>query len=1158
MRKGKRLVAACLSMVLGVTLAFGSMGGVSPRVVNAASADYPVQKFRLVIGDSDRNINITGFGDGDALNSWFTNGEENEKWYLSYQSEGVYRIMNARTDKAITAENGICTLDAVSDQKSQLWKIVGTDKDFNGDYLFYKIVSCDDENMAMTFQPKGNKVVLEQYGQSEYQKFKINCDGLEGYAGNCQVAEGEKAATIGGLFGETVYVDTLDELKNALVEEEPLTIVLTENIDCSGENYDWRIEDNKTLIGSYNNNQLMDCKLRTNDYFEEEEPSDNIIVRNIHFQVEKNSGMMAFAIYSSRNIWIDHCDFNCDLTKEYDEVGKFIWINTPYSGKDIDRSPDFMTFSYNTFTNRYWGIAFGTQNGEIDKDRATFLYNIFDSIVQRAPQSGNGTLHVLNNFYVRNSTAINGDGMEQIKCGANSKVYSVSNRFEGFRKESSGYWDKEMTVYSDSVVTDVGSYTNLSEYGGGTPVKYTINTDHIENTDVPENYYGYEVLNAYDANGTNDVKAFCLEYSGRVSSGNPVYITDSAVSSYVTKTYTSPFVTKLEVSLEEATTTEVVTEQTTQATTTEAVTEVTEATTESGAEVTEATTEIVTEATEATTQIATEATEATTENGTGATEVTTENGTEATEATTENGTEVTEATTQTATDVTTEEDRTTSGCPNTSENPVTTETPSTSDDSVITTENAYNTTTEDIWGSETTEEDRTTSGCPNTSENPVTTETPSTSDDFVITTENDYNASTEDIWGSETTEEDRTTSGCPNTSENPVTTEIPSTNDGSVITTENDYNTTTEIPSTSDGTVITTENDYNVTTEDIWGSETTEEDRTTSGCPNTSENPVTTEIPSTSDDTVITTENDYNTTTEDIWGSESTEEDRTTSGCPNTSENPVTTEIPSTSDDSVITTENDYNATTEISSTSDGTVITTENAYNTTTEDIWGNETTEEDRTTSEYPNTSENTVTTEQTKTTSEPQVTTQTPASNNTTTESPIAVQNGTIIAATTITLKRNQVKQLNVQIMPITAANQKLNFISSDSKVVTVNENGVVTAKTYGAATITIFGEHAAPVTVTVKVIPNKVTSLKKGKVKGKIKLSWKKQSGVTGYKVYQYNSKSKKYKLYKTTTKNSIILTQLKKGVTAKYKVKAYKKSNYGVVCGQASKVVKVKR
>lgn len=105
----------------------------------------------------------------------------------------------------------------------------------------------------------------------------------------------------------------------------------------------------------------------------------------------------------------DHINF--DNTLSYDkkgngqnEVGKLIWVNTPYDNsddkKDKNRSPDYVTVSYCKLTNRYWTLAYGTQNGEIKRDRTTLLYNWWNKNIRRCPQLGIGVAHVYNIYFL--------------------------------------------------------------------------------------------------------------------------------------------------------------------------------------------------------------------------------------------------------------------------------------------------------------------------------------------------------------------------------------------------------------------------------------------------------------------------------------------------------------------------------------------------------------------------------------------------------------------------------------------------------------------------------------------------------------------------------------------------------------------------------------
>ena len=62
------------------------------------------------ISNTNRNINISGTESGSALNSWTTNGVDNENWTLNYISAGVYEIVNVATGYVITNNNGTAVI----------------------------------------------------------------------------------------------------------------------------------------------------------------------------------------------------------------------------------------------------------------------------------------------------------------------------------------------------------------------------------------------------------------------------------------------------------------------------------------------------------------------------------------------------------------------------------------------------------------------------------------------------------------------------------------------------------------------------------------------------------------------------------------------------------------------------------------------------------------------------------------------------------------------------------------------------------------------------------------------------------------------------------------------------------------------------------------
>lgn len=137
-----------------------------------------------------------------------------------------------------------------------------------------------------------------------------------------------------------------------------------------------------------------------------------------------------------------------------------------------------------------------------------------------------------------------------------------------------------------------------------------------------------------------------------------------------------------------------------------------------------------------------------------------------------------------------------------------------------------------------------------------------------------------------------------------------------------------------------------------------------------------------------------------------------------------------------------------------------------------------------------------------------------------------------------------------------------ISSSGKVLKLNTDYTVSysANTNpGKATITITGKgnYTGSVKKTFTIIPKKVTDLKVSSRNTKsLKLKWTKHTGVTGYVVQKYNSKTKEWKNYKTITKNtnSITISKLSAATTYKFRVCAYKTISGKKYYGQYSTVL----
>ena len=97
-------------------------------------------------------------------------------------------------------------------------------------------------------------------------------------------------------------------------------------------------------------------------------------------------------------------------------------------------------------------------------------------------------------------------------------------------------------------------------------------------------------------------------------------------------------------------------------------------------------------------------------------------------------------------------------------------------------------------------------------------------------------------------------------------------------------------------------------------------------------------------------------------------------------------------------------------------------------------------------------------------------------------------------------------------------------------------------------------------TFKIYPSKVTGEKvTKKTTSTLTLSWKKQDGVSGYKIYRATSSNGKYTYIGSTSSkvNTYTDKRLTRNKTYYYKIRAYKNLNNEKLYGDYSKVLKAK-
>lgn len=89
-----------------------------------------------------------------------------------------------------------------------------------------------------------------------------------------------------------------------------------------------------------------------------------------------------------------------------------------------------------------------------------------------------------------------------------------------------------------------------------------------------------------------------------------------------------------------------------------------------------------------------------------------------------------------------------------------------------------------------------------------------------------------------------------------------------------------------------------------------------------------------------------------------------------------------------------------------------------------------------------------------------------------------------------------------------------------------------------TVEFKGRYSGTQKLTFKIRPGVTVGVNTKSYENSVKLTWKKVEGATGYRVYLYNPKNKKYEVYAETKKASLTVKKLKTATEYKFRVKAY--------------------
>lgn len=152
-------------------------------------------------------------------------------------------------------------------------------------------------------------------------------------------------------------------------------------------------------------------------------------------------------------------------------------------------------------------------------------------------------------------------------------------------------------------------------------------------------------------------------------------------------------------------------------------------------------------------------------------------------------------------------------------------------------------------------------------------------------------------------------------------------------------------------------------------------------------------------------------------------------------------------------------------------------------------------------------------------------------------------------TLNLSNKKQDKLNYSYAPSNATNTKITWTSSNKSVAIVANNGVVTAKSVGNATIKV-SINGKTATCEVTVNPKSVTMFNSPTQGTKaVLLKWNKVEGINGYRLFRYDSSTKKDILiyqstsnkttYKTTRINGAKGKRLSAGMNITYKIQTYR-------------------
>lgn len=140
-------------------------------------------------------------------------------------------------------------------------------------------------------------------------------------------------------------------------------------------------------------------------------------------------------------------------------------------------------------------------------------------------------------------------------------------------------------------------------------------------------------------------------------------------------------------------------------------------------------------------------------------------------------------------------------------------------------------------------------------------------------------------------------------------------------------------------------------------------------------------------------------------------------------------------------------------------------------------------------------------------------------------------------------------NVKTPSVTVRDSKGSTLKKDVDYSVKYESGRKTPGKY-TVKLTFKGKYSGTKKLYFTIAPKVTTKVTASQTSSAITLKWNSVTGADGYRVYKYDSETKKYKKVKDVTGQSIKISGLASGTTYKFKVKAFRKDG-GTIWGKAT-------